>query len=99
MVIPDGIGIKIALMLKGFKASRIPGIDFARQLLEQCAHEGKSVAIIGAKDYVVEKAVNNLKNEILFFSLNYLLKIYYVFLCLFQFFFFCLGFFSFHFQK
>ena len=64
LVIPDGIGIKIALLLKGKKVSRIPGIDFAKSLLEICAKENKSVAIIGAKEEVINKAVENLKNEI-----------------------------------
>ena len=64
MVIPDGVGIKLALILKGKNAARIPGIDFARKLLEECALRGKSVAIIGAKEEIVVKAVDNLKNKI-----------------------------------
>ena len=64
MVIPDGIGIKIALKLKGQDCTRIAGIDFARKLLEECAKNGHNVAIIGAKEEVITKAVENLKNEI-----------------------------------
>ena len=64
MIIPDGIGIKIALKLKGLDCNRIAGIDFARRLLEECAKNGDEVAIIGSKEEVVTKAVNNLKNEI-----------------------------------
>ena len=64
IIIPDGIGIKLALKLKGQDCNRIAGIDFARRLLEECAKNGDSVAIIGAKEDVITKAVNNLRNEI-----------------------------------
>ena len=64
MIIPDGIGVKIALKLKGQNAERIPGIDFARTILDWCAKHETPVAIIGSKEEVVEKAVQNLKNEI-----------------------------------
>ena len=64
MVIPDGVGIKIALQIKGKKAARIAGIDYAKRLLEECAKTGDSVAIIGAKEEIITKAVENLKNKI-----------------------------------
>ena len=63
MVIPDGIGIKIALKIKGFNAERIPGIDFARNLIDWCAKNDKPVAIIGAKEEIITKAVANLRDE------------------------------------
>ncbi len=64
MVIPDGVGVKIALKLNGFNTERIPGIDFARRLLSEAAANDIPVAIIGAKEEVIQKAVENLKNEI-----------------------------------
>lgn len=64
IVIPDGVGIKIALKIKGYNVQRIPGIDFARRMLEECAKNNLSVAIVGAKEDVITKAVNNLTNEI-----------------------------------
>ena len=64
MVLPDGVGIKLALKLKGINVSRIAGIDFARKLLEECAKNGDSVAIIGAKEEVITKATENLQKEI-----------------------------------
>ena len=64
MIIPDGVGVKIALKLKGHNVERIPGIDFARRLLEYSAHSGIPVAIVGSKEDVLNKAVENLKNEI-----------------------------------
>ena len=44
MVIPDGIGVKIALQITGKKANRIPGIDFAKKLLQEAATSGIPVA-------------------------------------------------------
>lgn len=64
MVIPDGIGIKVALKIKGYNVERIPGIDFARTLLDWCAKNGKPVAIVGSKEEVIVKAISNLKSEI-----------------------------------
>lgn len=64
IVVPDGIGIKIALKLKGQNADRIPGIDYARHILEWCAKNNKPIAIVGSKEEVITKAVNNLKKEI-----------------------------------
>ncbi len=63
MVVPDGVGIKIALKLKGYNVERIPGIDFARSILDWCAKNNKPVAIVGAKEEIITKAVKNLKNE------------------------------------
>ena len=64
IVVPDGIGIKIALKLKGQNADRIPGIDYARRILEWCAKNNKPIALVGSKEEVITKAVNNLKKEI-----------------------------------
>lgn len=64
LIIPDGIGIKFGLILKGQNAPRIPGIDFAKRLLEECANNGKTVAIVGSKEDVVNKAVENLQKEL-----------------------------------
>lgn len=64
LVIADGIGIKIALKLCGKNVPRIPGIDFSKRLLIEAAQLNIPVAIIGAKDFIVKKAVENLQNEI-----------------------------------
>ena len=63
MVIPDGVGVKIALKLKGKDVERIAGIDFAWKLLDYSNINNVPVAIIGAKEEVVQKAVNNIKNK------------------------------------
>ena len=64
MVIPDGVGVKIALKLNGINVERIPGIDFAKKLLIEAASNNIPVAIIGAKEEIISKAVINLQNEI-----------------------------------
>ena len=64
MVIPDGVGVKIALNINGVNTDRIPGIDFARKLLEESALNNIPVAIVGAKEEVIVKAIENLSKEI-----------------------------------
>ena len=64
MVIPDGVGVKIALKLNGVNTERIPGIDFAYRLLEEAAINNIPAAIIGAKEEIVTKAVDNLTKKI-----------------------------------
>lgn len=61
LIIPDGIGVQLGLKLKGYQVRRIPGIEFARQMLNE--FRGCPVALIGAKPEVIEKAVSNLKSE------------------------------------
>lgn len=63
MIFPDGIGVKIALKINGIDSDRIPGIDFAWKLLEKAQSENLSVAIIGAKEEIIVKAVEKIKNN------------------------------------
>lgn len=64
MVIPDGVGVKLGLKLTGKNAARIPGIDFAKRLLKEAALSNIPVAIVGSKEEVITKAVENLQKEI-----------------------------------
>lgn len=64
LVIPDGVGIKIALKLKGLNIKQVPGIEFAYELLKRLSKENLKVALIGAKPEVIEKTVKNLKQSI-----------------------------------
>lgn len=61
LVIPDGIGVQLGLKILGHNIKRIPGIEFAKRLIAEL--EGCPVALIGAKPNVIQKAVENLKNE------------------------------------
>lgn len=60
LVVPDGIGIKIGLLIKNVKVSRIAGVDFAKSLLCESAKMGIPVALVGAKQEVIEKAQENI---------------------------------------
>jgi len=64
LVIPDGIGVEIGLKITGKNVRRIPGIQFSYRMLQECAKNNKTVALVGAKPEVIEKAVQNLKSEI-----------------------------------
>ncbi|MDD3435857.1 MAG: WecB/TagA/CpsF family glycosyltransferase [Candidatus Gastranaerophilales bacterium] len=63
LVIPDGVGVKIGLNIKGFNLKRIAGIEFSTKLLEECSKNHFSIALIGAKSHVLKKAVQILKSE------------------------------------
>ena len=60
LVVADGIGIKIGLLIKGQKGDRIAGIDFAKRLVEEAAKSGIPTALVGAKQEVLEKATETL---------------------------------------
>lgn len=62
-VIPDGVGIKIALKLKGIQQEQIPGIEFAKETIKICQKNNKKIALIGAKEEIIRKAKNNLMEE------------------------------------
>ena len=64
MVVPDGVGVLLGLKILGHKVSRIAGVDFAKALLYKAANNGKKVALIGAKEDIINKACENLKSEI-----------------------------------
>ena len=63
LVIPDGIGVKIALKLKGVEQERIAGVDFAKKIIELCAKNGYKIALFGAKEEIIQKTRENLQNE------------------------------------
>lgn len=64
LVIPDGIGVQIGLLIMGYKVKRIAGINFAYRMLEECARNNQSVAFVGAKPNILQKAVENIQNDI-----------------------------------
>ncbi len=63
LVIPDGVGIQIALKINGIKQERIPGVDLALELIKLSEKENYSIALIGAKEHVIKKTEQNLENE------------------------------------
>lgn len=64
LVIPDGIGVQIGLKIAGYNVRRIPGIQFAYRMLEECAKSGQTVALIGAKPEIIKLACEKLKTDI-----------------------------------
>lgn len=63
LVIPDGIGVEIGLKILGYNVKRIAGIEFSHRMIEECAKNNQSVALIGAKSEIVKKAKENLVKE------------------------------------
>ena len=64
LVIPDGMGIKLGLWFNGVNQERIPGIEYSKKILELCAENNIPVALVGSAKNVIEKAVENIKNEL-----------------------------------
>ncbi|MBR0208195.1 MAG: WecB/TagA/CpsF family glycosyltransferase [Oscillospiraceae bacterium] len=59
--LPDSVGVMIAgRILKAPIEARIPGIDFAAELLSRMAPEGKRVFLLGAKEGVAARAAEAL---------------------------------------
>ena len=71
LVIPDGVGIEIGLKIKGINAQRIAGIEFSHRMIEECAKNNYSVALIGAKPQILEKTIQNLSSEIQNLNISY----------------------------
>lgn len=64
IIIPDGIGTVIAAkIVKEPVKERIPGIDVVREVLIKANKERKSIYLLGAKDEVLRKCEENIKNE------------------------------------
>ncbi|MCL1835752.1 MAG: WecB/TagA/CpsF family glycosyltransferase [Oscillospiraceae bacterium] len=61
LVLPDGVGITIAARILGTPlCERIPGIDFASELLAGLSASSGSVFLLGAKPGVAEEAAKRL---------------------------------------
>ena len=62
LVIPDGIGVKIGLKMKGYKnIERIAGVEFAYYLIKECETNNFSVAMVGARPHVISEAAKNIQ--------------------------------------
>ena len=72
LIIPDGVGVKIALKIKGVNQENIPGIEFSKKLISLCELDGYSVGFLGAKEEVVQKAAQNLRAEFLNLNITYI---------------------------
>lgn len=64
MVLPDGIGVIYGAKILGTPLQeKLPGIDFAQNLMEQLAQRRGSVFLLGAKPGVAELAGENLTQK------------------------------------
>lgn len=64
VIIPDGIGTVIASrILKAPVKEKIAGIELVREILIKANSERKSIYLLGAKQEVLEKCVENIKKE------------------------------------
>ncbi len=72
LVVPDGVGVKIALKIKGIKQEQVRGISFAHKMLERANAYGWKVAFLGAKQEVLDKTIENLSQD--FENLNIVFK-------------------------
>lgn len=64
IIIPDGVGTVLASkLLKKPVKEKIAGIDVVKEVLIKANLEGKSIYLLGAKEEVLNKCVENIKNE------------------------------------
>ncbi|MDN4605951.1 WecB/TagA/CpsF family glycosyltransferase [Sporosarcina highlanderae] len=62
--IPDGVGILLASKMKNGKIqSRVTGVDMMARLLKFAADENHPIYLYGAKNEVVQKAAENIKQQ------------------------------------
>lgn len=64
LTLADGIGVIYAAKLLGRPLSgRVPGVDFAGELMARMAQEGLSLFLLGAKPGVAQRAAENLRKR------------------------------------
>lgn len=64
VIIPDGVGTVIASkIVKSPVKEKIAGIDVVREVMIKANTEGKSIYLLGAKQEILERCVDNIKKE------------------------------------
>ncbi|HNO75015.1 MAG TPA: WecB/TagA/CpsF family glycosyltransferase [Nitrosomonas mobilis] len=63
ILIPDGIGIVLAIRMKGIKAERVAGADLMQQICILAEKKGYRIFIFGAKEEVNHGAVERLRKR------------------------------------
>lgn len=63
ILLPDGIGIVLAMRMKGLKAERVAGADLMQQICAQAEKKGYKIFIYGAKENVNRGAVERLRER------------------------------------
>lgn len=72
LTVPDGVGVKLALKIKGVNQENVPGIEFSKKLIGLCALEGYTIGLFGAKEEIVQKASKNLRYEFQNLNITYI---------------------------
>ena len=64
VIIPDGVGTVLASkLLRKPVEEKIAGIDVVREVLIKANSEAKSIYLLGAKEEILKKCVENIKSE------------------------------------
>lgn len=63
LIVPDGVGIKIAIKLKGINQEQIPGVDFSKELIKLSEKYNLKIGFLGAKQEVLDKMLEKFKEE------------------------------------
>lgn len=63
-VVPDGVGVVIALRMLGIKTQRVPGIELAFELLKVANKNGLKVALLGADESTIQAAKEELLKDL-----------------------------------
>ena len=63
ILVPDGIGIVLAMRLKGYRAARVPGADLMQQICALAEKKGYRIFIYGANEEVNRGAVERLRER------------------------------------
>ena len=65
IIIPDGVGTVIASkIVKAPVEEKIAGIEVMEEIVLKCAKEGRGVYLLGAKEEVLQKCIENLESKI-----------------------------------
>ena len=71
LVVPDGVGVVIALKMIGIKTVRVPGIELAHSLLLEAEKRELKVALIGADEDTIQTAKKELLKEMPNLKISY----------------------------
>ena len=64
LLIPDGIGVVLALRLQGCRVERVPGADLMQDICALAADRGYKVFILGSSEEVSRESVARLKKRL-----------------------------------
>ena len=63
LVVPDGVGIKLALKFRRVNQPQIAGCEFAKSIIEKASQRNEGIALLGAKQEVLELTCKKLTEE------------------------------------